>query len=128
MILSETYLSEAEPEESTAPRSEEVTGVTLDPSKAQRIPSLDPDLRPVIAFLTGSAGGMAAIPWGELRRQDVLAVRAWVIEAFSVPAAGRIMAALGKVMSSAGPSSAEVLARGLYSVRAHRHRWHGRRI
>ena len=129
MILSDVYLSEAEPEEFTGPENEAVT-VTADwaPTRAHGAASLEPDLRPVIAFLTGSAGGTAALPWGELRRHDVLAVRAWVLEAFSGLTAGRIMAALGRVMSSAGAPAAEVLARGLYSVRTRRLRGTGWRI
>jgi integrase/recombinase XerD len=88
----------------------------------------DPDLRPVEAFLTGGSADAAAIPWGELRRQDVLAVRAWVLEAFSGPPAARIMAALGRVMTNAGSPAAEVLARGLYTVRSRRAGGSGRRL
>jgi integrase/recombinase XerD len=56
--------------------------------------SYDFELRRIAAFLVGSAADTAAVPWGELRQQDLLTIRTWALEALGFVAARRTLAAL----------------------------------
>jgi len=92
----------------------------LDDSPASAIgpPSTpDPALRPVVAFLTGSASAFDAIPWSALRRQDLLAVRFWIIEAFSGFAAQRLLTSLRQVLAQASENRAPVVPRSFFRFR-----------
>jgi integrase len=102
-----------------ANRSGELASVSSPPRLHPAAPA-DPDLRPVAAFLTGGIADTAAIPWRELRRQDVLAVRAWVREALSAPVAQRAIEAFRRAILGGGPASAEVLSPALFRLHSAR--------